>query len=727
MADVDYGGPRPEDQAHCGRGAARQRAAQPSAGAKAPRIRLSGARLRRGGRSRSCLRLCAGLLLAYLAGFTAPAAGAEASAQRSSRWIFAPLGPEGAAVAEIHALGSELWALRTQEGEIFLRRAIARSGQGAWEPFPLPDGVPLARKTFSWDGGLAFLAPDGALFTAVFEAPAGGSGNAASGIEPSRGEGTGVPRRSPVIRRLGMLPADEARGVVALVRRKIGDAPGNATDHVLLFTRDGHACALSADGYHSWPIRLETPFPSVTGHAASARVALRGAWALPGDPAGVVVLTEWEGLFVSRDGGHTFSPVEGGLPKEVRTLGVLHGSRPALLAGAASRIFSGTASALAWTPRGQLPPAGADAEPHEATALAMVAEGGDVLLAATAAGELFRSVDGGASWHFASFPGSAPISAIAVEGREVRVATSRGVLCSHDAGSAWEWWNQGLRRVTVEAISVAKDGGGSILLSTNLGLFELGGGPGGSWTHREDRVDSVFVGESAQADLGADGGGDGDIATSRVSGPPGQRVLEFARAPLERDWLFARTPDGVFASRDGGASWQEVPLPADLAVTRLAVDLANRRLLLGTRRYGLLAADLPRDPLPLQAVLPVHASPNPFGHSVVLRCGIPADALSSGGRAPGSFSRPSTTRGGTEAAAAGPEERAELLILSVHGQLIRRLPAPIVMSDPLGGQSLLWRWDGLDEQGQPAASGMYLVSGSAGESWRFTGKLIKLD
>jgi len=223
-------------------------------------------------------------------------------------------------------------------------------------------------------------------------------------------------------------------------------------------------------------------------------------------------------------------------------------------------------------------------------------------------------------------------------------------------------------------------------------------------------------------------------ARPTLGGPGGARVVETALATLEREWLFARTADGVHLTLDRGASWEDVPLPPGLTVTGLAVDLAANRLLLGTLRFGLFAADLPGETIVTDLLQPVHASPNPFGGTVVLRCTLPGGhALAQGQRlvgdrsVPGGGSPSGEERAAASASSAGEAAEGEsyLLVLSIHGQVIRRLRDPQLVTDAGGESSLLWRWDGLDERGQPAPSGMYLLSAVAGTQ-RYAGKLIKL-
>ncbi|MFH1143624.1 MAG: hypothetical protein V1774_03685, partial [Candidatus Eisenbacteria bacterium] len=729
MADLIPGGVRPE----------REEFRHSRIGPGAVFCCLGGKGFLRGG-PHSRLRLL--LLIAVLLQPCGAGAGQSISSGETWHWAFEPLGPEGASVAEVHALGSSRWAVRTTDGEVFLRDE--RNGEsGAWDLLEVPVIAASSRLTATrispWNGDLVILTSEGLLLLYSLGDPdrEAGPGTIAGATQPAGSLRRGwrdAERARDGFRLLGAVPIEAARATVAVLvppenvqaggreqRSDAPDAPG-----VLLFTRDGQAFEVSRRETRPVALGLTSsvaPSRSPT-EPAPEQTMLRSAWRLGAQGRALLVLTEWEGLFVSWDAGRTFQPVSGGLPKEVRALGIGPRGAAGLFAGTADGFFASMDLGVSWTPLGHSMPIEGGESPEPAW-ICCPDTPERPLLVITQSGKLFRSGDGGTSWQRLLTDLPARVNGVAAERAEVRVATSRGVLASDDGGRSWVPWDCGLRRVSVQAISVATEEEGSILLATDLGAYSMDASAPESWMPVGSRADSVFASQETARE------GDEDL----LKGPEGLRVIEVARAPLELDWVFARTPDGVFASIDQGASWSEVPLPPGISVTSLAVDFLTRRLLLGTYRYGLFAADLPQETTLSGLVLPVHASPNPFAETVMLRCILRDAGLGEGAAAaiksralPFASTVPAMDSRTADAPAAdgtGASAEAQMLILSVHGQLIRRLQVPVRVTDAFGERSLLWRWDGLDERGQAVPSGVYMVAAVAGDQ-RYCGKLIKL-
>ncbi|MBP6875894.1 MAG: hypothetical protein KBD56_07465 [Candidatus Eisenbacteria bacterium] len=659
------------------------------------------------------------------------ACGAQASSHPDSPWSFQPLGPEGADAADIRSLGAGRWAARTADGELYLWEPAGGAAGGGWELLAVPGAQGQAGAVLSMarsGSDLLLLTSDGVLFE-VDPAEAIRGASLASHVRvriPSCAEGPSVERLLPSgFRKLGTVSCSAARACVALLPGPSRDANGP----VSLITREGEVFEIALSNSRAWRIAFEPGAES-----SEAGYALRGAWRSPHGT--LFLLTEWEGLYASLDGGHLAFPVENGLPKETRTIVPVPDSSGLWYAATADRVFQSADGAQSWQLCGRLAPVEEESA-DEVRALACLS-GGRILLAVTRAGLLLRSADRGASWERRLSEEPARFRALATDGEQVRLASSRGILSADDGGLSWRYENRGLRRVSVESIRLvslpgAEEGAGStgwessgkaeaaaILLGTGLGAYALreGGGafecePAGAW------ADSLLAAQTAlQAPFD-------ELGAARAL--DGKRILEWALAPLGHDWLFARAADGVYASRDRGHSWEALPVPAPLSVTSMAIDLVHRRLLLGTYRFGLFAAQLPEEDRILAALEPVHASPNPFGETVVLRCVLSpenAEAIAAGKRGSGG-ANPNTTAGAPPGGAS-LEGGAYLLVLSVHGQLIRKLPAPLPVIGTGGEQSLIWHWDGRDERGQPVANGLYLVTATAGTQ-RFSGKLIKLQ
>jgi photosystem II stability/assembly factor-like uncharacterized protein len=656
------------------------------------------------------LGLClAGLaLLPSAASASVAAVSAEGGATLSGRaesgreWIFQPLGPEGAEIAELVAVGDRRWAARSREGELYLWESPGGDvAGGAWEAHRLPgDGTrPAARALRLAAAGARFF-----VLTSIGELLAWTAGE-------------------PEFTRLGTLPPEVAGGAVALLPPgEEPGAPGSDLACGIVVTRGGTMIRLHAGRPSIWEPRF-AGFPGTRAAAErpakGRRPTVRGAWRVGCDAETFLALVDWEGLFISHDGGRSFAPVAGDLPKAVRALTDCAADSRRWFALAGGGLYRSDDCGRSWHPQGSAAPPGAGDDLAAAVALAAPDESGEVLLALTPAGTLLRSPDGGMSWERPLPEIHSRGLALAAGPAAVKVGTSRGVLASDDLGAAWCWSNRGLRGLSVLAIGILADpataAGGEaprLAVDTDLGSF-VSADRGLHWEPAAEPLAAAAPPATTAPRL---------LAAAPFAR---ERIVEIAESPLGAHWVFVRTVDGLFASADAGASWEGVPLPGDLTVTSMALDLDAGELLVGTARYGLFTAELPAERLASDLPLPVHASPNPFAESVILRCELPPGVLATGeapaGQGTGVVRAADSSALGVEGEAAA----AVVTIFSVHGQLIRRLAAPAVVAGVSGETRLLWDWNGLDERGQPVPSGMYLVSATAG-SQRFIGKIIKL-
>ena len=392
----------------------------------------------------------AGAILALLSLCTFPA---TARTDADTEWRFEPLGPEGAAVAEILSPGAESGLLRTDAGELY---GWIPSG-GAWEPVALAWESPVLRmaavpQTLGQPTALILLA-NGALLRWQ-------TGDHALGGE-SRPE-----------RMAGWVDPEMARSIVAIL-----PAADEETNGFILLTRGGMGLSVTPDGsWERWQARFIEPGRDERGCVPDlgdrCGLRLRELFTDPADPRVIFALTEWEGLFMSRDGARRFAPVTGGLPKEVRTLCVL--TRGRLCAACADGIYLSSDGGRTWTAQ-----VNARSTPSrvfdEIRQLAASSGHPDHLLAITRNGQLLRSTDLGASWtrQLREIPVRSYALAGNPEGAIMRIGTSRGVLSSTDGGEVWGWENGGLRRVTVSAMGASAQGD-QLYLGTDLGFY---GGP----------------------------------------------------------------------------------------------------------------------------------------------------------------------------------------------------------------------------------------------------------
>ena len=256
----------------------------------------------------------------------------------------------------------------------------------------------------------------------------------------------------------------------------------------------------------------------------------------------------------------------------------------------------------------------------------------------------------------------------------------------------------------------------------------------------------------------------------------GERILDLQAALHAPETMLCRTSDGIYwSTRTGwsasgeptgpvGRSWEEVPVPPELAATSASLSLDGSGVLLGTK-FGLFLAEPPESELLIKEPRPIFATPNPFSQHVQLRCcidtarfldlnqttaGTSTREVEVDSSVGGEPSRTATSRAeqrqvteigatgaspGSEAAAqasdpgeAAPESvssaPAEIRVFSVHGQLVRRLVGAEALTDEAGAPYLQWHWDGRTERGQEAPNGIYLLSTRLGPQ-SYVGKLVK--
>lgn len=723
------------------------------------------ARLFRGGRCRSnarrpparlaasrgrSARLFLFLAFAWTARFCLlPACGAGGSGRApegdaAARWRFEPLGPDGAHIVWLSPLACDAWLAQSEEGALFAWEAYGSGpAEGTWEPLhPLEEeGEPALLHAVRADrAGVLILDGSGALWR----------------WSPL------APEERPA--HCGRIPEETARGAVALI--VLDDLeparPRPRLAEALIVTREGF---ITRTGQA--PARWQASFLARAGDLPpdepSWRPLVRDAARLPGEADALLALCEWEGLFVSRDGGRSFVPVERGLPQQVSALHVSPWSGR-LLAAAPDGIYESRDGARTWSlARGAAGGHGGPEDPivHLQASTEPLS---DELWAVTRRGRLLHAEAGTRGWEGMLPDLPAQVHCVAAARGGLRLATSRGVLARGSGEESWSWSNAGLRQVSVFAILAPETQADPWTLETDLGAYTSGAGRG-PWEPAigldgYGRLDAAAGGSEAEAWEDAPAGrqplcrcpGPGGLWLGTedglfLSGSPsgwtfagleGERILEMAAAP-PLPWIFARTPERLYASDDGGSSWEPVPLPAGLRLASLSLDGAGGRLLLGAWRHGLFAAPLPEvrgragEPLPIQAL------PNPFTAAVTLRCALPeASAVApagSGGEAAATRGEGGAVTDGAQDASAGAARapaldatglaEAQACVYSVHGQLVRRLGAPRRIDGIGGAPFLQWEWDGLDERGLPVANGVYLVTTSLGTQ-RMIGKLIKL-
>jgi hypothetical protein len=326
------------------------------------------------------------------------------------------------------------------------------------------------------------------------------------------------------------------------------------------------------------------------------------------------------GIFKSVDGGQTWTeanvgledPLTGFAPLDIEALAVDPAHPGTVLAGTRfSDIFLSTDGGATWTPETL---GGFNVGLETSAFLFDPANPGAVLAASTSG--LLRSFDGGVNWDFF---GDAGISffALAADPSAPGViyggnANGFGVVKSTDSGAHWVQIDTNLPGASgsggtnlPSVLSVAVDPANPSAVTIGTfgdGAFASADG-GATWAPASGGLPSAFVGALAftgdaeprllAGTLGAgvlrrDDGADWMRASSGILQ---SRIFSVAADPDDPDTLFAGGFDGVHRSTDGGATWQPAGDLPVFPVSAVATSPENpTRLFAATLGGGLLVS-----------------------------------------------------------------------------------------------------------------------------------------
>jgi photosystem II stability/assembly factor-like uncharacterized protein len=198
-----------------------------------------------------------------------------------------------------------------------------------------------------------------------------------------------------------------------------------------------------------------------------------------------------------------------------------------------------------------------------------LAESNGTLFAARLSG-LYRSDDGGASWHntFESLDQLLAATAVAVSGNTVFAGVNGAVLRSEDAGTNWQ------------IVGLASPAPHVVALAISPTFSEDGFIAAGT------AEDGVFISN------------DGGLHwTAWNFGLIDQHCIALAISPdfAHDRTLFVGTESGIFRSQNGGKGWQELAFPmASAPVISLAISpnfVLDGQLYAGTEHSGLYTSD----------------------------------------------------------------------------------------------------------------------------------------
>jgi photosystem II stability/assembly factor-like uncharacterized protein len=327
--------------------------------------------------------------------------------------------------------------------------------------------------------------------------------------------------------------------------------PGDR-NHVFIGTAGGAVFA-SDDAGRSW-------------RSAGAGLPPFTIFALAIDPASSTLYAapERHGIYRSTNGGGSWSALPGG-PVDGSFV-------TALSVDASGALYLSTSdSGVAVFANGgwRLASSGL-ATPHIAQVATL---SGGVLLAATLDGGIFRSMDAGQSWQWASHGlSTSQINSLTNGGAVVYAATPDGVYASSDGGASWRASNGGIGRVNVTAVVVDPANASLLYAATNGNGVFRSSDAGQTWERASTGLLNLDVrtlgAATAPGSLYAGTLGGGVARTSdggrtwaggTMADVGNNFTLALAIDPTAPQTLYAATAgQGVLKSVDGGANWTSI-------------------------------------------------------------------------------------------------------------------------------------------------------------------------
>ena len=343
-----------------------------------------------------------------------------------------------------------------------------------------------------------------------------------------------------------------------------------------------------------------TSFRMVSDHQPGSLLAIRGAWIDPQDPNQVVVAAGWQwqktqGLYRTQDGGRTWTLVlraqfygneNGRMAGNVLVQDPLSG---ALVVGTGGDgVWRSIDRGQTWTTTGiaGVEVCDLDADPHHGGRMLLHArkasywrEGKQVHLG----GGAWESINGGATWKVVTEAGPHEVMADpTVPDRWYGIVDYANLVRSTDGGRTWAPWHTGLPPGTGLADCAQPGFFGTLLVQEPAVILVAGDGK--VWRRAHDAA--TWERQPSTADLG----------TSHLSDPffPrfGRAAAELIADPADGRHLVLGDWYAIHTSQDGGRSWSiHLNGLENTVIHRIATDVSDpSRIYLGMADNGVFTS-----------------------------------------------------------------------------------------------------------------------------------------
>jgi len=431
--------------------------------------------------------------------------------------------------------------------------------------------------------------------------------------------------------------------------------------HILLGTADGFYESL--DGGNSWQKKIK-------GLMALNNVVL--AFDVTGSLSRVFVGTRESGIFYSEDGGESWQHVNASDHWDIKALALNPENPQIIWAGGPQGLRRSEDGGRSWRK------AEAPMGDRDILAIAINPHDPQIIYVGTSRDGLYKTTDGGQTWiNMGEGIEGQAISHIALDPIDPRVVyvASQGLYKSIDEGESWQYIAEGLYE------------GGRVLTPSDLAINPL-------------NPNTLFAATSNGIYKSTDGGLKWEpVSTYDV--PSIYRLTSVTIDPSDTNTIYA-AGSKIYVSKDGGKNWDE--MMEGLSdwygfVYQIRVDPSDpRRIYAATNGYGVLVyyrkstglkpkawAESPTIPFLLTSY------PNPFNAGTTIQYQIPLEA------------------------------KVTLKVYNLTGQEIRTLLKEV--RSPAGAFKV--QWDGRDNGGRDAGSGVYICRLTAGH-FSQSCKMIKL-